>query len=669
MLSVVEVTRGSHIIKKGTKLTHIFWLIKGSVRIETENAELVLKGGNVLGIPDCLGNTYKYDYVAEEDGKLYAIPYESPKSLSAIYGEKGYKAVFLLAVMNTTSQIAARIDKLLDEMQDLREDPEFPQTPEAFRQNFYLAYAKQPLPKIEAFFAENEMLMTGEILTAAKYLTRGIPALDNLEYYRKMIEETKHPKAPEPEPEPEELYEEEGEKELLTLSDNPLREIVEFVNMPKDKARELGDMVAQYRTLPDPNDTDDATRKLRRTLTNAFYEVYKAVFKRSIGKTGLPAAVILFLHFGLIDIDLCGKENAEKLLEAACRLKDFSSKHVYTLPQWLMSIYGGKNEPSKNEFDMDFEAYLRDEKKNGRMTEREAEEFRRDGWKKVAFEIDNMVKSNGRTTYGRVLTFCPMLSADDLIKDVSQLLLKARDLEAAIDRIKETDYSLFYHDSRFSDPEFGINVEMTKEEILPNIILMPNYGVRAMMWQETAGVRNNTPARFIFPILFDGELDDQMLLTCGRYRWEYCRKVEGARWNDVTEDSLTARYCDYLQFYRKNRELNPEIREKLHKALTRAKNNFREVFILDYLTWVRYETKGSLRLNKVTRDILFTHCPMSAACRGTLANNPNFANRIERWNNNREKDKKRLMAVIDRYREKGGTDVEPLLAMIKYHDL
>jgi hypothetical protein len=198
---------------------------------------------------------------------------------------------------------------------------------------------------------------------------------------------------------------------------------------------------------------------------------------------------------------------------------------------------------------------------------------------------------------------------------------------------------------------------------------MPNFGVRALMWQETAGIRNNTPARFVFPILFDGDVADQMLLTCGRYRWEYCRKVEGARWNDVTEDSLTARYCDYLQFYRKNRELNPEIREKLHKALIRAKNNFREVFVLDYMTWIRYELQGSMRLNKVTRDILMTHVPMSAERRQALRNNPNFTSAIERFERNAEKDKKRLSAVIDKYMEKGGTNPLPLQRMMKYYDL
>lgn len=667
MLSVVEVAKGQRIIKKGSKLTHIYWLIKGSARIETEHANVPLKGGNVLGVPDCLGNTYKYDYVAEEDGKLYSIPYSGPEDLKTIYREKNYGPVFLLAVINTASQIAGRLEQVLSELEEFKDDPEFPASPEHFRQNFYLAYAKQPLPKIEAFYADNEELLTGEILSTAKYLTRALPALEQLEYYRQRMEEAK----PQVETKPMELEEEaeEEESETLTLSADPLREILAFAGASKEKTIQIMDLLAQYRTLPDPNDTDDATRKLRRTITSMFYEVYKVVLMKSIGRTSLPASVILFLNFGFMDPDLCGEENTKKLLEVASHLKEMTGRNVYTLPQWLLSIYGGKNEPSKNEFDMDFETFLRDEKKNGRMTDKDIQDFRQDGWKKVLFEIDNMVKTNGRTTYGRVLTFCPILSGDDLIKDVDQLVLRAKDLQEAMNQIRAVDYSVFFHDERFSDPEHGINVEQSKVEIMPNIILMPNFGVRAMMWQETAGIRNNTPARFVFPILFDGDVADQMLLTCGRYRWEYCRKVEGARWNDVTEDSLTARYCDYLQFYRKNRELNPEIREKLHKALIRAKNNFREVFVLDYMTWIRYELQGSMRLNKVTRDILMTHVPMSAERRQALRNNPNFTSAIERFERNAEKDKKRLSAVIDKYMEKGGTNPLPLQRMMKYYDL
>ena len=81
---------------------------------------------------------------------------------------------------------------------------------------------------------------------------------------------------------------------------------------------------------------------------------------------------------------------------------------------------------------------------------------------------------------------------------------------------------------------------------------MPNVGMKAMMWQETAGVKRDTSARFVFPVMTIYSLQDMMIETCGRFRWEMCRKIQGMRWNDITEKSLISEYCDYIQYYRKN---------------------------------------------------------------------------------------------------------------------
>ncbi|RAZ00896.1 hypothetical protein DK853_54515, partial [Klebsiella oxytoca] len=42
---------------------------------------------------------------------------------------------------------------------------------------------------------------------------------------------------------------------------------------------------------------------------------------------------------------------------------------VYTFYEWLMAVYRGDKEPSRNEFDMDYPAYLRDQKKSGKINE------------------------------------------------------------------------------------------------------------------------------------------------------------------------------------------------------------------------------------------------------------------------------------------------------------
>ena len=178
----------------------------------------------------------------------------------------------------------------------------------------------------------------------------------------------------------------------------------------------------------------------------------------------------------------------------------------------------------------------------------------------------------------------------------------------------------------FSDPAKGVNSDRIMKEILPDIVLMPNAGIKAMMWQEISGVKSDTPARFMFPVFTAVDLNELMLERIARYRWEMCRRLEGVHWNDVREKSLTAEYCTYIQFYRNNRDLSTEAKEKLKGTLAQAKNNYREVFVKDYINWIKFESKGSFRLNKIARDILIrcTRPPLRSlrrkrqrSCKGT----------------------------------------------------
>ena len=91
------------------------------------------------------------------------------------------------------------------------------------------------------------------------------------------------------------------------------------------------------------------------------------------------------------------------------------------------------------------------------------------------------------------------------------------------------------------------------------------------------------------------------------YRWEICRTVQGNYWNDVREHSLTSEYCDYVQFYRKNKDLTEEAKEKIRAQFKSCRNSYREMFAKDYDVWVKYESQNSIRLNKVVRGILYMY--------------------------------------------------------------
>jgi len=121
-----------------------------------------------------------------------------------------------------------------------------------------------------------------------------------------------------------------------------------------------------------------------------------------------------------------------------------------------------------------------------------------------------------------------------------------------------------------------------------------------------------------------------MRRIAAEFKWELCKHIQGVRWNDVTDPSLTADYCDYLQFFKKNRDLSNDAKEKLKLQLARAKNSYREAFVMDYVQWVKYESTGSPRLNKVAREILFKYAPFSAKTLSSLSANPIYRDMIEK---------------------------------------
>lgn len=439
-----------------------------------------------------------------------------------------------------------------------------------------------------------------------------------------------------------------------------LVQILHFAEESEESIAEFKAKLEEYRDLSDPYSTEDDVRKLRKWLTSSYYRVYKNCVKRALTRGETTPVIEMFLNFGYMDAAFVGEENAVCLQELLSHLFLCHSEKVYTFFNWLRSIYMGEHEPSISELDMDYNAYLKDAVKSGAMSAADADKIKDDPWKKVEYELDNVFQSVGKITSGRITTFCPILNEMDMLSTPERMLLTANKIQDAIDKVRRIDFGLFYREVMFSDEAHGLQREYINKEILPDIILLPNAGSKGMMWQVTEGVRNNTSARIMLPIFTAADVEDMIIENCGRYRWEMCRKVQGSRWNDVTTPSLTSEYSDYIQYYKKNFELSTEAKEKIHNALTRARNNFREVFVKDYENWIKYEANGSFRLNKVAREILFTYCPFPADTRESLKENPMFKDILNKYQILTARKVKRLQTLYQRY-EKSGGEITPEL--------
>ena len=464
----------------------------------------------------------------------------------------------------------------------------------------------------------------------------------------------------------DEWSEDEGSEEEVTTC---LRQILTYAEYGEDEITEFEEKLKQYSEITDRSDESE-TRILRKWLTAQYYKCYKLCAKRALTQGLHDEIISMFLNFGFMDVSYVGgEEKANEILELVNQLFACNMDNVFTFFEWIKTIYSGENVPSINELDMNYQKYVKGCVRSGEIPADKEEEYLEDNWRKVEFELDNIFKSGGKVTCGHITTFCPILSEDDLIGLPQNMLVTSMKIKAAIDEIRNIDFSLFYREVMFSNKEKGIGQEYINVEVLPQIILLPNAGSKGMMWQVTAETRNNTPARILLPILCSSDIKDIMIENCGRYRWEMCRKIQGARWNDITTPSLTSEYSDYLQYYRKNFDLSAEAKEKLRNTIKRCRNNNREVFVKDYENWIKYEANGSFRLNKSARNILFTYCPFGRQVREALGGNPMYQEFFNRFNIQNQKKIKKLTTMYNKYVEKGGEITPELSENIEFYNL
>lgn len=443
----------------------------------------------------------------------------------------------------------------------------------------------------------------------------------------------------------------------MTVSESDLKgsldTILNYSEIDSSAANEFRGLITQYKKLLDKNSTDDAPRKLRLSITKAFYPIYTAAFKRSITDPSTPVLVKMFLNFGYMDEELAGIENAMYLYALASQIEKIPNGQVYTFYQWLLAIYRGEKEPCRNEFDNDFAAHLRELKNTGKITEADEARMLYDKMERVLFELENVFPMVNKITFGRITTFCPVFSEHNVFKSLENAIVTKDVITETLNTIRKIDYSAYFRETTYSNEKCNIAREMLQIEILPDFILMPGIGNRGVMWQEIEGRKRTTPARMMLPMFHMEDVSQTLIRLTAEYRWEMCKRIQGVRWNDVSERSLTSEYCDYAQFYRKNMDLSTDNKEKVKAALQKAKNNYKEMFVGDYLTWIIYEGNGSPRLNKVARSILFMHCPFSSEVRTRLASNPLYKDMLDAYNVRKGQKLHHLEAVFQRFRSAG----------------
>ena len=435
--------------------------------------------------------------------------------------------------------------------------------------------------------------------------------------------------------------EELSDQDVLDETRGSLNIILNYAELDFEIASEFNKCVNQFAKLGDRMSIDDDIRTLRRHLSEIFYQVYEKVFLKAYSDNNIPLVIQLFLNYGLVDETLVTKKQLVELYHVS-RIKEGGKFKVYTMFEWLTLIYEGKKQPSKNEYDLDYSEWLRAELIAKRITQKEYNEKTEDLMLKLQFEIRNFFKYVTRIANGKITTYVPILHQDLLIGNINHMHMSAHKIESTLQRIIDIDFSIFYRETAYVNRAKNIEKEYVMKEVLPDFVLAPTVGANGVMWQTISGRQKNTAGRFVLPIFLETNIYETMLKICARYRWEMCRTVQGATWNNIKYKSLTSEYLDYIQFFRKNHDLSEERKEKLRTQIQKCSNRTADVFALDYEAWIKGESQGAVRLNKVARKILAMYCPFERSLRIRVSAQPLLLEPIQAYELERQKKVKEI---------------------------
>ena len=660
----VTVGKGQVLHRKGEEVRALEIVLSGAlVMTDGDEVEVRLGSGTVAGAVYLPGEKYTFDYVASEDSTLMTLPYLAAEDVvEAVASTPSIAPVMAAASMALTERMLSALaateeaaTELCKEIKYNYNDYQFlcvklqtAPTRFAFVEGLTVfepsglglgweaevcrAFCEHDAALREKFYALDVNFCLETVMRASE---TGRRVRKELEAATEFISQTRAATSSFVTA----FYdvksrvdaETRGGSEETPVISNALDVILAFSGVRSEVAETFRKDLKQYAETEDRRAKSDEMRHLRMSLAEGFYQIYEAAFFKSMETSHIPAEVRMFFLFGFMDEGLAGAANTETLYRAAVSWEENPEGRILPVYDWLTRIYRGTAIPSKNEFDNDWSEYLREEVRTASITQQKADELLNDRRAMVQFEIQNMFKSANRITNGRMASFVPVFTAQDVVRPLDKCFAGPDQVQAALDKVTEIDFGCFYRPVLTEFPDLKITHFVYNTEIKPYLILMPNFGSRGLMWQEIEGVKRTTPAHMVLSIFHSEDLEETIIRMCAQFRWEMCRRLQGVRYTDITELSLTSEYMKYLQFYKKNANLYSEMKERVKVALQKARNDYKGVFVAEYEKYIQNEAVGLPRLNKVAREILFRYCTLSKKFRKALASNPQFQPLMARW--------------------------------------
>jgi hypothetical protein len=423
----------------------------------------------------------------------------------------------------------------------------------------------------------------------------------------------------------------------------------------KDFQNRMLKLLNDYKTINKSSGDETEARKLRRHIAQLYWQLYKQVFVRTKTESSVPKAVKLMLTFGFLDDQLVDPEQLVELNDLA-RIRERDTEFPILLEyEFLSKIYSGQEEPSITEMGLSYEAYLREQEKYQRKNKdgsgagpSEPEDI---NLQKTLHEISQRLTTTAAVCSGSTVTAFPILTSDITKGSLKQMYVSKSKLNSIARKLVDTDFSLFYRETVL---KLDSAREIIMEEILPYLVLVPIAGTKTLLWQELSGNNKRSMGRFMVPILFNGDLERALMHSFACFRWELTKNIKGAMWADPIEGGVTGEYFDYVNTFKKNSKLTPEMKEKIALRFKSLRTN-RDRFADDYMLWVEYEKEGTMKLNGIVREMFFKHIPFRKEIRDRLETMPAYSRYATRFKNIHNREFAAYERKFKKYQDESGS--------------
>lgn len=460
-----------------------------------------------------------------------------------------------------------------------------------------------------------------------------------------------------------------GGGELSGALNNSLNQILEYAQLDPQKKEEFTRLIGQIKEFSNPLDSEGEPRKARRLITPLYWEIFERCFLVYLSNpAGLIRPVELMFLTGFVDETLLTEEQVNFL--SSSMFREQSKYPIHDPIDWLTLIYQKQVPTSINDLGLTFFEVLRQENKDSNWKrETDMPASVNTGEARLHFEIQNSFSATAKLTSGSIMTHLPILTQFHFSQSPDRSLMGKKRLEEQLDKILSIDFGAFHREVLYDNDDIGIKREFIQVQVIPNFILVPSIGTVFQFWEEREGNNRASRGRIMAPYLVSEDPYDLMVSATGAYRWEIVKTTLGPDWNNITSNSITADYTDYVQFFKKNRDLSPEVKEKLSTEFKRFRDD-RSRFINDYSNWLKFESEGIQKLNKVARKIMAKHIPFTSTIRENLLKQPNFQEILTKAINLRKRKAIELEPRYKKYRNSnGGILPEELENTLKFFNL